>query len=437
MPRMAVVGDLDLDETLGPLLDSWCRRSMCRLPPIPPALAAAGRPAARSPGRWGARRQRPAAPRLPDGPDDGPAAGRGCRPGALWERVLDLLATWRGTGMTACRCSWWCRRLAGELRARGAGRCRHPPQHAVPRSRAALARARPPRRSWRLASPAPRPAGRLLRVVADLPNGAVILPDLDLSLDAEVWDELGPPARPDEGSAVRPAMTRDPPAVPPQAAAQPHGRGAGRGAAWHRAGLARARRAQPRDLQPVPAAAGEQGWAKLPPRKAPAGGCAADRERPPGGGGTGHRPAGARGTGAAGKRVAVVTPDRGLAGRVVQHLKRWNIEADDTAGRPLAQTAPGVCCCCWPKYWRKGRAGAADGAAGASAGAAWDGREAWLKAVRALEWRCVARVLPPDRNRCAVAGGNKGHRWPWWSEGRGRSYRRCWTCPNARCWPMR
>jgi ATP-dependent helicase/nuclease subunit B len=40
-------------------------------------------------------------------------------------------------------------------------------------------------------------------------------------------------------------------------------------------------------------------------------------------------------------RIAVITPDRGLAGRVAQHLRRWNIEADDSAGRPLAQTAAG------------------------------------------------------------------------------------------------
>ena len=32
---------------------------------------------------------------------------------------------------------------------------------------------------------------RLLRVVADLPKGAVVLPDLDLSLDEDVWEELG------------------------------------------------------------------------------------------------------------------------------------------------------------------------------------------------------------------------------------------------------
>jgi ATP-dependent helicase/nuclease subunit B len=32
---------------------------------------------------------------------------------------------------------------------------------------------------------------RFLRVVAELPGGAVVLPDLDLALDDDVWDELG------------------------------------------------------------------------------------------------------------------------------------------------------------------------------------------------------------------------------------------------------
>ncbi len=41
------------------------------------------------------------------------------------------------------------------------------------------------------------------------------------------------------------------------------------------------------------------------------------------------------------KRIALVTPDRGLAGRVAAHLQRWNIAADDTAGRALSQTAAG------------------------------------------------------------------------------------------------
>lgn len=43
-----------------------------------------------------------------------------------------------------------------------------------------------------------------------------------------------------------------------------------------------------------------------------------------------------------GKRIAVITPDRALAGRISTHLKRWNIQADDTAGQPLSKTPEGV-----------------------------------------------------------------------------------------------
>ncbi len=41
-----------------------------------------------------------------------------------------------------------------------------------------------------------------------------------------------------------------------------------------------------------------------------------------------------------GKTAALVTPSRGLARRVSAELARWGIEADDTAGRPLAATPP-------------------------------------------------------------------------------------------------
>ncbi|WP_448954405.1 double-strand break repair protein AddB [Labrys neptuniae] len=43
-----------------------------------------------------------------------------------------------------------------------------------------------------------------------------------------------------------------------------------------------------------------------------------------------------------GRRAALVTPNRQLAERVVTELGRWGIEADDSAGQPLAQTAPGL-----------------------------------------------------------------------------------------------
>jgi ATP-dependent helicase/nuclease subunit B len=41
------------------------------------------------------------------------------------------------------------------------------------------------------------------------------------------------------------------------------------------------------------------------------------------------------------KRIALITPDRMLAARVVAHLKRWDVVADDSAGRALSQTAAG------------------------------------------------------------------------------------------------
>jgi ATP-dependent helicase/nuclease subunit B len=43
-----------------------------------------------------------------------------------------------------------------------------------------------------------------------------------------------------------------------------------------------------------------------------------------------------------GKTVVLVTPDRQLAARVTVLLARWGIDADDSAGRPLSETAPGT-----------------------------------------------------------------------------------------------
>ncbi|NQU58405.1 MAG: double-strand break repair protein AddB [Rhodospirillales bacterium] len=44
----------------------------------------------------------------------------------------------------------------------------------------------------------------------------------------------------------------------------------------------------------------------------------------------------------AGKTAALVTPDRTLARRVTAELGRWGIDIDDSAGQPLAETPPGV-----------------------------------------------------------------------------------------------
>jgi ATP-dependent helicase/nuclease subunit B len=43
-----------------------------------------------------------------------------------------------------------------------------------------------------------------------------------------------------------------------------------------------------------------------------------------------------------GKTAALVTPDRQLAARVAALLARWGIDADDSAGLPLSQSAAGT-----------------------------------------------------------------------------------------------
>lgn len=43
-----------------------------------------------------------------------------------------------------------------------------------------------------------------------------------------------------------------------------------------------------------------------------------------------------------GKTAALVTPDRGLARRVAAELARWDIDIDDSAGTPLMETPPGA-----------------------------------------------------------------------------------------------
>lgn len=349
MPRMAVVGDLDLDETLGPLLDPL--GAGAAIPPaadptrrlfklaefVPTTMAALGRKPPRGAAllRMAQEIARAIDRLLVEAVD----------PEALFgERVRQVLAEmsehWlANTRLFAAVHAMW----RDELRARGeidaAARRNRLFAHAAEKWRG-----EPPATpivAAGVTSAAPALA-ELLRVVSELPSGAVILPDLDLSMPAEVWDELGSAGAPDA----------DPPFARGDAVTHPqyhlklllNRMGIARSEVdqWHRAGLGagppeRSHAISNLFLPPEASKA----WATLP----------ADR----------RRLAGVRLLETANpeeeaqaiallvrqalaepeKRVAVVTPDRGLARRVVHHLRRWNIEADDSAGRPLSQTAAG------------------------------------------------------------------------------------------------
>ena len=350
MPRMAVVGDLDLDETLGPLFDPIGTDS--GIPPVADptrrwlrlgeliveACAHLGRAPPHGVALFGLAEQIAAAmDRL---------LVEDIAPDRLWsEDVLQILAEAAGhwtenTKLFAIVQQLWLAELAERGEIDAAARRNRLFDHAA--------------RNWK-AKPPPYPVvaagvtsaapalARLLRVVSELSEGAVILPDLDLEMDAAAWEELGQAGAPDEGGApfgCSDALTHPQYHLKLLLNRMDIARDEVR--SWHRAGMTAAAPERSRAISslflPPEASAG---WVDLP----------ADR----------RRLAGVRLMETANpeeeaqavallirealevpeKRVALVTPDRGLAGRVVAHLRRWNIAADDSAGRPLPQTAAG------------------------------------------------------------------------------------------------
>ena len=192
MPRMAVVGDLDLDETLGSLLDPLGAVD------IPPAVDPMR--------RWLAlagilsdvmgKNAPKGATLLRFAREAGATIDRllveGVGPESCWKSAFAgrrppgrSLAQSIHTFATVQRI--WLAQLEEQGALDAAARrngCSTTPGGAGPRIR-------PQRRSWRLAYQRRARTRQAAAYVADLPNGAVILPDLDLSMSDAVWDELG------------------------------------------------------------------------------------------------------------------------------------------------------------------------------------------------------------------------------------------------------
>ncbi|MBS0482905.1 MAG: double-strand break repair protein AddB [Proteobacteria bacterium] len=348
LPRMAVVGDLDLDETLGPLLD-------------PLGTGAAIPPAADPTRRW----LRLAELLRQEMGDDAPKT-----PGLLrlaletaqtmdrltiegidlgdllQERVAgivgDLAEHWRTSTRLFARVeAQW----LAELAARGEV---DPPErrnllfrHAADRWREAPPAAPIVAAGITSASPA---LARLLRVIAEMPRGAVILPDLDLSLTPQVWDGLG--------SAGHPERTDLPPIGERDALTHPQyhlklllnrmGIARAEVEPWHRAGLAAAPPERSRAISNLflPSEASAD-WVNLPASQRRLSGVRLMRSAHPGEEAQAIAILIREALETPERRVALITPDRGLAARVVAHLRRWNIAADDSAGQSLAQTPAG------------------------------------------------------------------------------------------------
>jgi ATP-dependent helicase/nuclease subunit B len=348
LPRMVAVGDLDLDETLGPLLD-------------PLGAGAAVPPAADPARRWLRLAEHLRTVLGKDAPHGAALLRQAEAVATTIDRLLvediapiDLLAEevitlvgeqaehWRANVHTFLTVQQlWLAELADRGEVDG------PTRRNRLFERAAQAwRARPPAHpvvAAGVTSAAPALA-RLLRVVSETPRGAVILPDLDLALEAEVWNELG--------TAGRPAGPEDPPFGKADAVTHPQyhlklllnrmGISREEVRPWHRAGLTAAPPARSRAISSLflPPFASVT-WADLPPARRRLAGVRLMESPHPGAEAQAIAVLIREALEAPERRVALVTPDRALANRVVAHLRRWNIEADDSAGRPLPQTAAG------------------------------------------------------------------------------------------------
>jgi len=419
LPRMVTVGDLDLDEALGPLFDSL-------------GAGAAIPPAADPMRRWLRLAQLIREERGADAPRGAALLRLAFETGRVMDRLLaeeiapgDLLGE-AVLGIVDEQSEHWKRNLRlfarvqarwlAELEERGE-RDAATRRNLLFREAAKRMRENPPATPYVAAgvtSAAPALA-RLLRTVAGLPQGAVILPDFDLTMAQPVWDELGSAGAPD---AETPFMRGDAVTHPQYHLKLLLARmGVERGEVrqWHRAGLGKGPPERSHAIASLflPPEASKE-WATLPKAKRQLGGVrlveAANPEEEAQAIALLVREALAEPE----RRVAVVTPDRGLAGRVVQHLRRWNIEADDSAGRPLPQTAAGRVLLLLAEV-------AAERAAPVPLlallthplAATGDGRAAWLRAARGLELALRGpRKEPGLEPLRAVA--QKAHLGDWW-----------------------
>jgi ATP-dependent helicase/nuclease subunit B len=170
--------------------------------------------------------------------------------------------------------------------------------------------------------------GRLLRVVAHLPHGLVVLPGLDTALDQPSWEALDdshPQASLRALLSALDARREDVRDFSEIGAVAPSGCPPDRVAAWRAALLPAASLGAWQHAAPVDLA----GTLMLEP---------ADQQEEALCIALALREA----LEAPGTRAALVTPDRQLAARVAAELLRFGVVADDSAGEKLAETPPAV-----------------------------------------------------------------------------------------------
>jgi ATP-dependent helicase/nuclease subunit B len=192
-----------------------------------------------------------------------------------------------------------------------------------------------------ITSPAPAIA-RLLRVVARLDQGSVIFPGLDLDMAEDEWQSLGP-HQADESTGLRRRSTETHPQFHLKLLLDRIGVGRGEVDKWRWGGGRDAPAARSRAIgNAMKPAAFTDRWQALTPADRRLTGVRALELADPAEEAQAIAVALREALEIPGRTAALVTPDRDLARRVSAHLRRWRIEADDSAGRPLSQLAPGT-----------------------------------------------------------------------------------------------
>ena len=182
---------------------------------------------------------------------------------------------------------------------------------------------------------------RLMRTVAFSPRGTVVLSALDLAMPENEWDALGPHQGDEPASAGRSIETH--PQFHLKRLLDRMGISRREVLRWRWGGGRDAPAARSRAIAHAMSPAQFTGkWLDLKPADRRLGGVRGLELADPSEEAQAIALALREALEVPGKTAALVTPDRGLARRVAAHLRRWNIEADDSAGRALSETPPGT-----------------------------------------------------------------------------------------------
>jgi len=183
---------------------------------------------------------------------------------------------------------------------------------------------------------------RLLGTVARLAEGMVVLPALDLEMPQEEWEALGP-HEPDEETGRRRPSIETHPQFHLKLLLDRMSVARGEVARWRWGGGRDAPAARSRAIANAMAPAQHSAkWQGLRPAERRLTGVRALELADPAEEAQAIAIALREALEEPGRTAALVTPDRALARRVSAHLRRWTVEADDSAGRPLSQTPPGT-----------------------------------------------------------------------------------------------